>query len=110
MDSVIEAIAGLLESMKTTFIPRRIDRCPESNSDKTVFLESRGRKRKNESRRIFSVACLDPIADRHRCHFLAGRLLQDCIPRTHELYHHITANRYAAVRAGSIRELPVEAV
>jgi len=29
-----------------TFIPESIDRCPECDSEKIVFLESRGRKRR----------------------------------------------------------------
>ena len=47
MDSVIEVVANLLkESVETTFIPRRIDRCPECDSEKMVFPESRARKRR----------------------------------------------------------------
>jgi hypothetical protein len=35
--------------VENTFIPGRIDRCPECDSEKIVFPESRSRKRKNES-------------------------------------------------------------
>jgi len=53
MESVIEVVANLLkESVETTFTTRRIDRCPNCDSEEIVFSESRGRKRKNESRGI----------------------------------------------------------
>jgi hypothetical protein len=38
--------------MEPTSILGRIDRCPECDSEKMVFYKSRGRKKKNESRRI----------------------------------------------------------
>jgi hypothetical protein len=35
--------------VETTFIPGKIERCPECDSEKIVFPKSRGSKRKNES-------------------------------------------------------------
>jgi hypothetical protein len=49
MNSVIEVVADLLkQSVETTFIPGRIDHCPECDSDKIVFPKSRSSKSKNE--------------------------------------------------------------
>jgi hypothetical protein len=50
MESVIEVVANLLRIHRDTFIPGRIDRCPECNSDKLVFPKSRSKKKENESR------------------------------------------------------------
>jgi hypothetical protein len=38
--------------VETTFIPARIDRCPECDSEKIGFPKSRRRKKENESRGI----------------------------------------------------------